>query len=209
VTRALECALLFFVFPPLLFLVRHHLAFRIVPLVLALAALSAACLWRDPTFPRARLGSARGARPAVFALLAFFVPAGLVVGALTAIFAPEQFLRFPWSRPCTWLAVMLLYPPLVALPQEVLFRAFFFHRYGPLLSHRLALLGTNALSFGLAHLVYGNWVAVGLSTLGGGLFAYRYLRTGSLLVVALEHGLWGNLLFTIGAGWYLYSGSIR
>ncbi len=208
-TRVLECALLFFVFPSLLFFVRHHLAFRIVPLVLALAALSTVRLWRDATFQPGRLWSARGTRRAVSALLAFFVPAGLLLGVLTAAFAPEHFLRIPCSRPRTWLAVMLLYPPLAVLPQEVLFRTYFFHRYGPLFPNRLVLLAANALSFGLAHLVYGNWVAVTLSTLGGVLFAYRYLRTGSLLVVALEHALWGNFLFTIGAGWYVYSGAIR
>jgi len=87
--------------------------------------------------------------------------------------------------------------------------AFFFHRYGPLFAKVAGLIGANALSFGLAHLVYGNWVAVALTTLGGALFAYRYARSESLLVVSIEHGLWGDWLFTIGAGWYLYSGAIR
>jgi hypothetical protein len=47
-----------------------------------------------------------------------------------------------------------------------------------------------------------------LSMLGGWLFAYRYHRTGSVFAVSLEHGLWGDFLFTVGLGRYLYSGSI-
>lgn len=41
------------------------------------------------------------------------------------------------------------------------------------------------------------------------LFAYRSPATGSLLLVTLEHALWGNLLFTTGLGWYFSSGSIQ
>lgn len=41
------------------------------------------------------------------------------------------------------------------------------------------------------------------------LFFYRYHRTCSLLAVALERALWGDLVFTLGIGWHLYSGSIR
>jgi membrane protease YdiL (CAAX protease family) len=104
---------------------------------------------------------------------------------------------------------MGLYPVLAAAPQELIFRAFFFHRYAPIFPGPASLLAANALSFGLAHLLYANWIAVVLSTLGGLLFASRYWRTGSLLVVSLEHGLWGDLLFTVGVGGYLHSGAIR
>jgi membrane protease YdiL (CAAX protease family) len=126
-----------------------------------------------------------------------------------AIGSPDRFLAFPVEQPIRWLLVMALYPLLAAAPQEVIFRAFFFHRYGPLFPAPAILIWVNGLSFGLAHLLYGNWVAVALTTLGGLLFAHRYWRTGSLLVVSIEHGLWGDFLFTVGAGGYLYSGSIR
>jgi membrane protease YdiL (CAAX protease family) len=106
------------------------------------------------------------------------------------------------------MVVMLLYPFLSALPQEVVFRAFFFARYGSLFSNPVTLVVCNGLSFGLAHAVCGNWPAVVLSTLGGWLLAYRYHHTRSVPTVSLEHGLWGNFLFTLGLGRYLYSGSI-
>jgi uncharacterized protein len=43
----------------------------------------------------------------------------------------------------------------------------------------------------------------------GMLFACRYARAGSLVAPVIEHGLWGGFIFTIGMGWYFYSGSIR
>lgn len=67
----------------------------------------------------------------------------------------------------------------------------------------------SSLCFGWAHLLYGNWIAPVISTAGGLLFAFRYIRSKSLITVSIEHGLWGNFLYTIGIGWYFYSGSIQ
>jgi membrane protease YdiL (CAAX protease family) len=45
-----------------------------------------------------------------------------------------------------------------------------------------------------------------LSFFGGLIFAWRYLRTNSFWAVALEHALYGNLIFTIGLGVYFFTG---
>ena len=68
--------------------------------------------------------------------------------------------------------------------------------------------GSSAGVFALAHLVLGNWQAPVLAWCGGLLFAWTYWRTRSLLLVTLEHGLWGNWLFTLGLGRYFYGGHI-
>ena len=115
---------------------------------------------------------------------------------------------FPKARPYLWLAVMILYPVLAAYPQEIIFRGFFFQRYGTLFPNQAVLIIVNGICFGCAHLLFGNWFAPVLSTLGGILFAYRYTKSNSLLIVSIEHGLWGDFLFTVGLGWYFYSGSI-
>ena len=103
---------------------------------------------------------------------------------------------------------MLLYPLLVGYPQELVFRAFFMYRYGALFPGAVSLILANALSFGLYHMFYFNWIAPTVASLGGVLFAVRYISTRSVLAAGIEHGLWGDLLFTVGLGWYLYSGSI-
>lgn len=104
-----------------------------------------------------------------------------------------------------WLTILLLYPLISALPQELIFRVFIFHRYRALFPGTRTLPLVSAGVFALAHLVLGNWVAVLLSLAGGLLFAYTYARTGSLglvtivgrLVVHGGHGelfLWGTCL---------------
>lgn len=207
--RIIECVVLFFLLPPALYFARHHLAFRLLPLVVVAAAGCAVYLVRSGALDRRSLWDAADFRTYLPGVLTVFVVGGLLVAGVSAVFYSTHFFTLPWQTPGTWSVVMLLYPFLAALPQEIIFRAFFFARYGDLFSTPVALVVVNGLSFGLAHLLYGNWTALILSTLGGWLFAYRYHRTRSLCIVALEHGLWGDLLFTLGIGWYLYSGSIR
>ena len=100
--------------------------------------------------------------------------------------------------------VILAYPLLAALPQAI-----FFHRYRRLFPHPGLMILASALSFGLAHLIYANWVAPLPSFLGGLLFGWRYVNPRFLLAVSIEHTLWGNFLFTVGIGWFFYSGAIR
>lgn len=52
------------------------------------------------------------------------------------------------------------------------------------------MIAANALSFSLANLFYGNWVAPVLSFSGGLLFAWRYHISSSLPLVSLENALW-------------------
>lgn len=207
--RILECVVLFFLLPPALYLIRYQLAFRLVPILLVAGASCALYLVRTGSLDRRSLWSLAALRIHAGSILTVFLFGGVVFAIGAATFLPTRFLAFPRQSPGTWTLVMLLYPVLAALPQEVIFRALFFARYGGLFPNPIALVACNGLSFGLAHLVYGNWTAVALSALGGWLFAYRYHRTRSLLAVGLEHGLWGDLLFTLGIGWYFYSGSIR
>jgi len=84
---------------------------------------------------------------------------------------------------------MLLYPALSVLPQRVVYRVFFSHRYRPLFpSPRARVIGSAAL-FAFTHVVFGNWVAPARTAAGGLLFAATYERSGSALAAAAEHAL--------------------
>jgi hypothetical protein len=52
-------------------------------------------------------------------------------------------------------------------------------------------------------------MAVLLTLAGGLLFCWRYHTTGSAALSAVEHALYGNLVFTIGYSRYLYHASTR
>src|SRR5215470_7665740 len=62
----------------------------------------------------------------------------------------------------TLLALLLSYASISVTSQEFLYSSFFFWRYRPLFSPGF-LVGLNAVVFGIAHVVYGSWVSVGLA----------------------------------------------
>jgi membrane protease YdiL (CAAX protease family) len=104
---------------------------------------------------------------------------------------------------------MLFYPVLSVYPQELAFRAYFFHRYAPVFRSKIAMILASAVAFGYAHIILHNWIAIIFTTVGGLLFAVTYWRTRSLLATCLEHAIYGCYIFTVGWGWYFYGGSLR
>ena len=141
-------------------------------------------------------------------LLVWFGSAVFWVGVVY-LWQPESLFSFAIERPDIWLMVMVLYPLLSALPQEILYRTFIWHRYADLFNHnQWVLIGVSGFVFMWGHLMFMNWFALTITFLGGLTFAWRYYHTRSLLLVAVEHGLYGNLFFSVGLGQYLFSGAV-
>jgi membrane protease YdiL (CAAX protease family) len=123
--------------------------------------------------------------------------------------APYRLFTFPMQRPGFWLIVMILYPILSALPQELVFRSFFFRRYAGLFPGFAPMLLVNALCFGWIHVMFHNWVSPLLSVIAGALFALSYSQHRSLKWAALEHAAYGCMVFTVGIGFYFLVSSFR
>jgi CAAX protease family protein len=164
-------------------------------------------LLADPTFSlRGELSRGFGFTTAL-SILAVFAIAGGAVALYVAKIHPDWFLEFPRDRPEAYKKIMLLYPLMSVAPQELVYRTFYFHRYGALFgtAHWLAIL-LNAVLFGLGHIVIGTELAV-LGTMATGLlFATRYAITRSYWAVFFEHALWGALVFTVGLGQFFFTG---
>ena len=203
-----EFALLYVAVPVLLWFERHSFARLVVPTLLALAVVFTVILLRDPAFDRRRFWNAEGLGRGLRRMLRVLLPSTAVLALLTWWLEPELFLRLPRERPGFWPVIMLAYPVLSVYPQELIFRTFLFHRYRGILPGPHAPVIASALAFGLAHLFFANWIAPVLSTAGGWLFARTYARSASTLQASIEHGLWGDVIFTIGLGWYFYGGSV-
>jgi hypothetical protein len=127
--------------------------------------------------------------------------------ALTQLLVPERFLSFPRLATAQWMAVMTLYPILSALPQEIIFRSFFFRRYQSLFPTNVAMLVANSLAFGVTHLIFHNWVAPTLSVVAGVMLARAYRRHRSLGWCGRNMRCYGCIAFTTGLGWFFYHGS--
>ena len=158
--------------------------------------------------PRRHL-PARGPAPAAVEVGAVFARAavGLVLlAAAVGWLRPAALFAFPRQRPLFFAVVLVGYPILSAWPQEIVFRVFFLHRYREL-GERTPLYLASAIAFAWAHVVMRNALAVGVSLLGGVLFARTYARGRSLPLVALEHAVWGDMLFAVGLGSFFYAGA--
>ncbi|MEM8974432.1 MAG: type II CAAX endopeptidase family protein [Pseudomonadota bacterium] len=181
-----------------------------IPLVYVLQPLLigfiAYLLWDDTFRIRREFSRGFSLRQLCFLLLTFLVVGGAITLATYFVF-PHLFLGFPLYATEIWLIVMVLYPLLSVVAQELVFRTFFFHRYGPLFKDAkwLAVV-SNGLLFGFAHIIFGNIIAVVGTAVIGFVLAYRYYETRSFWAVWLEHSLFGCLVFTVGLGRFFFTG---
>lgn len=152
-----------------------------------------------------RADALRGALPGMLGLWAV---AAVVLGVAVAVLRPDSLFDLPRERPLIWLLVLVFYPLISVYPQELLFRAFLFHRYAPVFGDGVGMVAASAAAFGFVHLMFGSWLSVALSAAAGWLFAERYRRTRSLLTVSVEHALYGCLVFTIGLGDFFFHGAV-
>jgi CAAX protease family protein len=141
-------------------------------------------------------------------LAGFFAVTCAVVFGLVLWLRPYAFLGLPRFNPELWLIIMIAYPFLSALPQEIVYRALFFNRYGVLFPDVRVAIAVNAAAFSLAHLFYWNWPAIGLTACGGAIFAWAYRQKGSFPFAWLLHALAGQTVFTSGLGVYFYHGAV-
>lgn len=135
----------------------------------------------------------------------------VTVGALTLltqILAPHALFRMPLHAPELWTRIMTFYPIFSVIPQGIIYRALFFSRYRILFpSEGVAIVG-GAVIFGLAHLFFLNWVAVALTVVGGGAFAWAHGDRGGFWFANLLHAFAGAMVFTVGLGRFFYHGAI-
>jgi len=213
VARAVECAFLFGGVPLLIYF--GVLPLKLMMLILGLFGIGVLVfLLLDRSFDRRRLWNTKAALHEYKQFILLFV-----VGAALMLVGTILHDRFGWGSrrllfgfPRTntglYVAIMLLYPLLSVYPQELIYRAFFFHRYAVLFRTPATMIVASALAFGWAHLIFENILALALSTVGGLLFGWTYHRSRALSACWLEHALYGDWLFTVGLGWYFFTGSV-
>jgi len=178
-----------------------------IPYLLFAAVAVFLILRSDPSFDSSHLVSWHNVRSQLLPLLVRDALFLAFLGLAVRVFAPQLLFSFLKRAPGFWALVMLLYPLVSVYPQELIYRAFFFHRYQSLFGSGLLMIATSAFAFGFMHIIFGNWLAVILCIIGGILFSLTYQHSGSLLLACLDHALFGNFIFTIGLGQFFYHGS--
>lgn len=176
-----------------------------IPVLLLAAAYCGYRLWEDPSFGRGilfRRASGDISRTILLRTIAVTVTIILLIWMIQ----PDRFFAFPSHRPFLWFVIMLLYPLLSALPQEFIYRTYFFHKFEDYIGSEKLTIVASAVLFAFLHIVYDNWWAVVMSFVAGMLFGLTYARTKSLFWVSVEHTIYGWLVFTLGMGNYFYEG---
>lgn len=200
---AAEFICVFFVFP-ILFVISLR-GTHPFPFIVAGGVVAALYLLRDNGFSRSSFSDLFSLRDHGKRILITFSVLSVFTLTAIALVKPEFLFDFPRQKTAVWLAIMIFYPLLAVYPQELFYRAFLFRRYRSLFPSDQVMISVSALTFGFAHIIYGNIPAVLLTLIGGYLFAITYQRSRSVLVVSLEHALYGCLLYTVGLGQFIHT----
>lgn len=205
--RFVEMALLYGAAPYAVDRAVHHDGIPVFIALLPVLAIIVMFLAVDRTFSLARELSRGFSLWQLLSILVVFAAGGGIVSYYVAEHYPQWFLEFPRNRPETYQRIMILYPLMSVVVQELVYRTFFFHRYGVLFGRQwwLAIL-VSGLAFGFGHIVIRDPFAIYGSMGLGLLLAWRYAMTRSFWAVFIEHTLWGWLAFTIGLGRFFFTG---
>jgi uncharacterized protein len=163
-------------------------------------------LWSDPDFDRSMILNLKMVKVHLRHILIRAAFAVVFITIIFVLYEPEELFVLVINEPVNWLLIIILYPLLSVVPQELIYRAFIFHRYSELIIRNRLRVHLSALAFSFVHIIYFNYVAVFLTYGAGYLFGRTYNETRSLLAVSVEHAIYGIFLFTIGLGKYFYQG---
>lgn len=139
--------------------------------------------------------------------LFFLATLGLSWAVMEWVF-PGRAFALARHSPGLLLLIVLLYPLLSALPQELIFRALWFRRYRAVLPDGRAGIVLNAAVFSLAHLMYWSWIVAAMTFAGGLVFATAYKRSQGFVMALTLHAAAGNAVFLGGLGVLFYSGNV-
>ena len=134
----------------------------------------------------------------IFSVIFFFL------GFFYVLLVDENLLFiFPKTNFKLWLIVIFIYPFLSVIPQELVYRVFFFQRYFPNINRFYFPVFLNLVVFAYGHLVFGNMHAIIITAIVSPIFTYAYLKKSFLTCVIL-HTLGGQIIFTLGLGKYFF-----
>lgn len=129
---------------------------------------------------------------------------GVLIAVITTVFVwitdSVSLFNVMLENPFKWLFFLFVYSFFSVYPQELIYRTFFFKRYYSLFQNEGLFIFVNAILFSLAHFFFGSILVLVLTFFGGLLFAYTFKKTGSTLLVSIEHAVYGCWLFTVGMG---------
>lgn len=133
-------------------------------------------------------------------LIVRFIITSAAVFTFIYFFREKLLYYLPQEKPEKYLLAIGLYPFWSVIPQEIVYRAWYYHRYSRLFPNMKLAVVVNSLLFGFSHIVFDNWIAVIGAFLVSFIFSHTYKKYNSLLIVIIEHFFYGVMIFSLGLG---------
>lgn len=193
---SIEFILVYIVIPSLIYL--KLILFSKMNILIFLSLPALLILLGDQKFDKKKLMRFKCSSRILFKIVIRYLISFAIIATLMNIFIPDQYLNSANNSLFIWIISSLSYLLLLVAPQEVLYRAFLFHRYSLLFRGKIFPVVISSLSFSFVHIVYGNLIAIIITLVGGIFFSLTYLRSRSLFITVMEHFMYGMLIFTSG-----------
>jgi hypothetical protein len=132
--------------------------------------------------------------------------AWLIVLAMVLWLYPGRPFCLASDAPLVMALISLGYALVSVLPQELVFRSYAGWRLDSLGFGLFPAMLISAALFGWVHILFGSWLAVGLSFAAGLVFFHTFRKTDSLAAVWVEHSLFGIGVFVLGLDPLFYQG---
>lgn len=179
-----------------------------IPLMLILmtAGIGVYLLLRfDPTFDNKIFINWEAGKKQIKPMLILFLLSSIIMVVLIYLIDKEKafyLIKFRW-----WLLVIIsvFYPIFSVIPQSLIYRALFFHRFDALFSNPYVKIVLSALFFSFGHILYKNWLVLILAFIAGFIFSWHYHKSRSLAWNVIEHSIYGVVLFGSGLGYFFVS----
>ncbi len=120
------------------------------------------------------------------------------------LFDRENLFNLPKANPRIFLFMCFFYPVFSVYGQEIVYRVFIFYRYREVFKSDLLLIFAAGVAFSFAHIIYFSSVSIILTFLLGLYLTATYIKTKSVLLTSVLHGVLGDIVFMSGLGGYFW-----
>lgn len=202
ILRLIEFILLFFGVPIYIYFDPEfiHPSAIVLPVMLVIFIY----LYRLPEFKFRELVQLKINKKILLKHLIIFAIISSVLILIIFIFDKENLFNLPKANPQIWIMLCIFYPLFSAYGQEIIYRTFIFYRYCKIFKSKLAFVVASSIAFSFVHIVYYSHISIILTFILGLYLTYTYLKTKSVLFSSILHGIYGDLVFTIGLGSYFW-----
>jgi membrane protease YdiL (CAAX protease family) len=141
-------------------------------------------------------------------LIIFLISTGVMIGLIYIIDPGKAFYLIKVKL---WFLIIIsiFYPLFSVIPQSLIYRALFFHRFDKIFHKPYLKIISSALFFSFGHILYKNRPVLILAFIAGLIFSMHYYKSKSLAMNVIEHSLYGVCLFGSGPGYFFVSHFVK